>query len=149
MTRKPKGERKKSAPPKKPGRCTKGKRSADEPISLDEYLAEHPEGFYVTVVPELKDAGLPYEGIGSEPDRLARDLELIEMGKAIGRHQRNRKSAEATIRRNIEICDLRKKDPKTWSFRRLARKYEIRWQSVQRIVAAEPKWRDLARRADT
>jgi hypothetical protein len=58
---------------------------------------------------------------------------------------RNRKSAPETIRRNVEICNLRDKDPRTWSLRRLARKYHIKWQSIQRIVKNCQHWREQAR----
>jgi hypothetical protein len=60
------------------------------------------------------------------------------------RRRKRRKSSPETVRRNVEICERRKKDRKTWSLRNLARKYNLRYQSVQKIVNSEAKWRKLA-----
>jgi len=117
-----------------------------KPISIAEYLRQHPEGLYVTQIPELEETGISLAGIGSEPGRLKEDLALVEIGRSIGRHERNRKSASKTVRRNLEICELRKKDRKTWSMRNLARKYGMKWQSIQNILTNEAKWRRLANR---
>jgi hypothetical protein len=68
----------------------------------------------------------------------------IELAKEQFKEERDRKSDPETIRRNVEICDRRKRDPKTWSYRKLAKEYDMRWQSIQRIIAEETKWRRLA-----
>jgi hypothetical protein len=72
---------------------------------------------------------------------------IVQADRLLSR--RNRKSAPATVRRNIEICDLRRKDQRTWSFRRLSNKYGITYQSIQRIIRDESKWRKLGSRLDT
>lgn len=81
--------------------------------------------------------------------RYEQTLMEVEEGLAIREEHkfkslRNRKSSPATIRQNVEICDLRQANPKKWSLRRLAMKYEMDWRSIQRIVKAESKWRQLA-----
>jgi hypothetical protein len=57
---------------------------------------------------------------------------------------RNRTSSPETIRRNVEICDLRKNNSKLWTQRKLAKKYEMEYQSIQDILDEEAKWRHLA-----
>ncbi len=57
------------------------------------------------------------------------------------KEKRNRHSAPKNVRRNIEICDLRRKNPTYWSFGRLASKYRMRRQSILRILENEAKWR--------
>jgi hypothetical protein len=58
--------------------------------------------------------------------------------------QRDRKSDSETVRRNVEICDLRKRDPKKWSLAMLGRKFDLSKQAVKRILDEESKWRRLA-----
>lgn len=57
---------------------------------------------------------------------------------------RDRKSNPATIRRNVEICDLRTKDAKTWTQGKLAKKYKLSPQAIRKILSEETKWRQLA-----
>ncbi len=57
---------------------------------------------------------------------------------------RDRKSKPETIRRNVEICDLRLKDAKTWTQGKLAKKYKLTPQGIRKILAEDTKWRQLA-----
>ncbi len=57
--------------------------------------------------------------------------------------KRNRKSSPEIVRRNVEICDLRK-DRKRWSLGRLAKKFEVTTRNITLIIKAEDKWRSLA-----
>jgi hypothetical protein len=54
---------------------------------------------------------------------------------------RDRKSDPETIRRNVEICDLRKQNKKTWSQEKLAKKYEVTKQYISNVLKDEEKWR--------
>jgi hypothetical protein len=57
---------------------------------------------------------------------------------------RNRRSDPETIRRNVEICDLRKQDRKLWSLGRLAGKYGVTKRAISFVLEEEDKWRQLA-----
>lgn len=57
---------------------------------------------------------------------------------------RDRKSKPATIRRNVEICDLRARDSKTWTQGKLAKKYKLTPQGIRKILSEDTKWRQLA-----
>ena len=63
--------------------------------------------------------------------------------------ERDRKSDPDTIQRNVEICDLRKQDPKKWSHRMIGRKYALTPQAVAKILKEESKWRQLGAQAPT
>jgi hypothetical protein len=52
-----------------------------------------------------------------EYDRIISEREAAKL-----KEQRDRKSDPETIRRNVEICNLRKQDHKKWSHGKLARK---------------------------
>ena len=55
--------------------------------------------------------------------------------------KRDRKSAPDTIKCNVEICELRRRDPKHWSQGKLAKKFGITARAVRAIIADEAKWR--------
>jgi hypothetical protein len=61
---------------------------------------------------------------------------------------RDRKSAPATVRRNVEICDLRKRDRKLWSQGKLAKRFKISPPAIRKILTDEEKWRRLAAEQD-
>lgn len=76
-----------------------------------------------------------------------------EYDQAIGEREatklkakRDRKPDPETIRRNVEICDLRKTDKRHWSQGRLAKKYHITTRAIRSILKDETKWRKLAAR---
>jgi len=73
---------------------------------------------------------------------ISRDSVKIETDKL--KQQRNRKSSPKTIRRNIEICDLRRRDPKHWSHGRLAKKFGVTDRMIRSVLTQEKKWRRLA-----
>jgi hypothetical protein len=58
--------------------------------------------------------------------------------------QRDRKRDPKTIKRNVEICDLRKKDRKHWSLGRLAKKYGVSVRTITLTLQEEATWRRLA-----
>jgi AraC-like DNA-binding protein len=58
---------------------------------------------------------------------------------------RNRRSDPETVRRNVEICDRRKLDKKTWTLGTLSQHYGISRQYVARIIKEEERWRRLAK----
>lgn len=58
--------------------------------------------------------------------------------------QRDRKSDPEIIKRNVEICDLRKQDAKKWTQGRLAKHFGLSSAgSIRSILAEEEKWRRL------
>jgi hypothetical protein len=63
--------------------------------------------------------------------------------------ERNRQSNPETVRRNVEICDLRLQDPKRWTHGRLARKYGKTSQLIRKILKEETEWRRKAREQST
>jgi hypothetical protein len=73
---------------------------------------------------------------------IKRDMLTIETERL--KQRRNRKSSPATIHRNIEICDLRRQNPKHWSQGRLAKKYKVTDRMIRSILKQERKWRRLA-----
>jgi hypothetical protein len=62
---------------------------------------------------------------------------------------RDRKPDPKTIIRNVEICDLRTKDKKTWTQGRLAKKYGITARAIRKILEEERNWRTLANKLRT
>lgn len=77
---------------------------------------------------------------------FARDFasKAAEMERVKLKAERDRKSSPETIRRNVEICDLRKQDAKKWSYRRLARQFKMTPQAIGLVLKDEAKWRRLA-----
>lgn len=70
---------------------------------------------------------------------------MAELAKDQLKEQRDRKSDPEIVRRNVEICDLRKQDPKKWSLGRLAKNFGLgAKQTIKRILEEEDKWRRLA-----
>lgn len=55
--------------------------------------------------------------------------------------KRNRKSDPKTIKRNVEICDRRRRDSKTWSHGKLASEYGLSEPMIRKILTAEAEWR--------
>jgi hypothetical protein len=66
-----------------------------------------------------------------------------ELERAKLKDARDRKSDPETIKRYLELLDLRKKDPKHWSLNALAKRFGMTRQSVQQIVKEEAKWRRM------
>jgi hypothetical protein len=60
------------------------------------------------------------------------------------RAKRNRKASLATIRRNVEMCDLRGQDPEKWYPKSLARRFGVSDAYVRRVLKQESMWRQLA-----
>jgi hypothetical protein len=98
---------------------------------------------------ELPGSTLAELAKATHDDAVAMFVQYAEaVGKAESaklKDQRDRKPDPETIQRNVEICDLRKSDPKKWSQNRLARKFDVTRQYVQRVLKEEGEWRKLAR----
>ena len=125
----------------------KPKRKAPNPPipPTPEWSKDFPKGFYVTSIPGMRESGVDADGILSQPGNLANDLYLIELGREIGKsNQKKRKSSQDIIRRNVEICDLRKQNEAYWSHGQLVLKYGLKRQTISRILKQETKWRYLA-----
>jgi hypothetical protein len=73
---------------------------------------------------------------------LLREMSIIE--RIHLKKQRDRPSGPETIRRNVEICDLRRQDRKKWSLVRLAKKYGISVRVVTKTLKHEAEWRRKA-----
>ncbi len=58
---------------------------------------------------------------------------------------RNRKPDPENVKRNIEMCDRRNRDKKTWSYSKLAQTYDMTKRAVAKILAEEQKWRSLVK----
>jgi hypothetical protein len=67
-----------------------------------------------------------------------------ELAMAQFKELRDRKSSPETVRRNLEMCDLRNQDSKKWSLARLAKRYDITVRAVSKILENESKWRRLS-----
>lgn len=68
-----------------------------------------------------------------------------EFRVAEAKQKRDRKSDPATVRRNVEICDLRGQNKKLWTLNRLAKKYKCTVRNITKVLKDEPRWRQLAR----
>jgi hypothetical protein len=78
-------------------------------------------------------------------DWLRGYIDLAERIKAEElKSKRDRKADPKTARRNVEICDLRKRDPKHWTQGQLAKKFKVSSQAIRKILGQETKWRRLA-----
>ena len=62
------------------------------------------------------------------------------------KRQRDRKPSLEIAARNVEICDLRKKEPRHWSQGRLAKKYNLDKRTIRKILGEETEWRARAAR---
>jgi hypothetical protein len=63
-----------------------------------------------------------------------------KLATAKEKQRRDRKPDPTTIRRNLEICDLRRRDPQKWSLKKLARKYKVSRERVHQILKDESEW---------
>lgn len=70
---------------------------------------------------------------------------LVDLANRLKR----RRSDPQTIRRNVEICDLRKHDARKWTQGRLGKKYHVTTRAIRKILADEEKWRKLAAKLGT
>jgi hypothetical protein len=86
-------------------------------------------------------AAIPAERIYAAIDRVV--VPQVQEIRQRDKKARDRKSDPATIRQNVDICDLRKKDTKTWSQRALGKKFGMTRQSIADILEEEDKWRRL------
>jgi hypothetical protein len=57
------------------------------------------------------------------------------------KQQRDRKSDQENVRRNVEICALRQQDKRKWSLQKLARKYDVSVRAISKILKGEGEWR--------
>jgi hypothetical protein len=128
----------------------KSKQPSSNQLETLPLAREHPSGptaigiHYLAPIPGAREGGLPYVGIASTPETVERDLRIFGLGIATGRAERKkrkeRRSSPATIRRNAEICQRRKTDPKKWTFGRLAKEYGVARQTILRILKQAAKW---------
>jgi hypothetical protein len=75
--------------------------------------------------------------------------EIGDLAELNLKRKRDRKSNPKTILRNVEICDLRKKNRKHWSLGRLAKKYTVSTRAITKVLSEEEKWRTLAAQLGT
>ncbi len=66
----------------------------------------------------------------------------LEQGKL--KEKRDRKSDPEIVKRNVEICDLKRANAEHWSHRRLGKKYDLSPQAISLILKDEAKWRQMA-----
>jgi hypothetical protein len=71
-------------------------------------------------------------------------IEMGEREREKLKKERDRQSSEETIRRNAEICNLRRTDPKKWSQGRLAKQYDLSAPMIRKILSEEAEWLKLA-----
>jgi hypothetical protein len=74
--------------------------------------------------------------------------QLVTMGRAVHEawRKRNRQSSPENIRRNAELCKLRKDNRQLWSLEKLRRKYRFRTtRSVTKILKNSTKWEILGK----
>lgn len=69
--------------------------------------------------------------------------EIGELERTRIKEKRDRKPDPEIVERNVRICELRKADPKTWSRKKLARKFEVTERMIGKILAEESNWRQL------
>ena len=82
------------------------------------------------------------ERVKTFAEDFARQASEMERRKL--KDKRDRKSDPATIRRNVEICDRRKRDRKKWSLGMLAKHFKISIRAVTLVISAEIEWRSKA-----
>jgi hypothetical protein len=97
-----------------------------------------------------EDPDLSDEQFGKElHERVKQHMEVFnqeisELERAKLKEARDRKSDPDNVRRYVEICDLRRRDPKTWTLGALAKRYDMAKQSIKKIIEQEAKWRRLS-----
>ena len=60
------------------------------------------------------------------------------------KRKQDRKPDPDTIRRNVEICDRHRQDPKKWNKKRLAREYAVTDRYIRGVIKEEAHWRRQA-----
>jgi hypothetical protein len=96
-------------------------------------------------LPDIDDEAFEKElekGFAEWSEDAAREVSALEKERV--KADRDRKSDPETVRRNVEICDLRKQNPRLWTQGKLAKRYAIKPQTVRGILKEEEKWRRLA-----
>jgi hypothetical protein len=73
--------------------------------------------------------------------KIAAEQAKLEQEKL--KDQRDRKSSPVTIRRNVEICDLHKLDPKKWTLGQLGKRFKLNRSTIRDVIRDEQKWRQL------
>jgi hypothetical protein len=74
-----------------------------------------------------------------------RKITALEASKL--KEERDRTSSTDTVKRNVEICNLRKQDRKKWTLFKLARHYGVSCRTITLVLKDEEKWRRLAQNA--
>jgi hypothetical protein len=115
---------------------------------LYQFLSLNDQITFLEIVQKAEGLPVPEKDEAEEEAIYQKILEIIKSavieGLARYKAQRDRKSDPDTIRRNVELCDLRKQNEKLWSYRRLAKHFKITPQNVGLILKEEDKWRKLA-----
>jgi len=70
--------------------------------------------------------------------------EIVQLELAKQKEKRDRGSRPQTVRRNVEICDLRRADRELWSLNRLAGQYKVSVRAISKVLEDEQHWRLLA-----
>lgn len=94
--------------------------------------------------PTLTDAQLA-EMLGdqlAEGERVYRES-IAELEAEKLKTKRDRKPSAETIKKYIEICDLRLADKALWTQGRLAKKFSVTPSAIRGILKEEKKWRRL------
>ena len=92
--------------------------------------------------PDLSDADFEKElraAVKRSTDTFSREIGEREAAKL--KAARDRKPSLSIAERNVEICDLRRKDPRHWSQGRLAKKYKLDVRTIRKILTEENEWR--------
>lgn len=72
------------------------------------------------------------------------DQQIADLERAKLKGERDRHPDPETIRRNLEICDLRRSDPQKYSQKKLAGQFNVTQRYIRQVIKDESKWRRLA-----
>ena len=114
------------------------------PISLQEARKVAREN------PSISDEEFDKDLLRRVSDYMERyDRGIGEREAAKLKAKRDRKPDQKIAIRNVEICDLRRQDPRLWSQGRLAKKFKVGVRYIRKVLVEETEWRAKATRGPT
>jgi hypothetical protein len=85
-----------------------------------------------------------HERIKTAMEQQETQMKLLHQAQFRETTSRTSKNVDL-IRRNLEVCELRRRDPKTWTFENLKDRFGFAdHSSIRDILKQEAKWRRLA-----
>ena len=100
--------------------------------------------------PKISDGKFAEEieaGVRDWVERTAREMGELEREKM--KEERALGHDPEIVKRNVQICELRRQNPKVYSQGKLARQFHLKPPSIRKILREEAEWRREAEKLST